>query len=59
MFKDVPAEVCENCGEAFYSEEATRALLAQAEDTARAGVEVDVWRYARCVMPNRLHRTVG
>jgi YgiT-type zinc finger domain-containing protein len=46
VFKDVPAEVCGNCGEAFHSEEVTRALLAQAEDAARAGVEVDVRRYA-------------
>lgn len=46
VFKDVPAEVCENCGEAFHSEKVTRALLAQAEDAARAGVEVDVRRYA-------------
>lgn len=46
VFKDVPADVCENCGEAFHSEEVTRALLAQAEYAARAGVEVDVRRYA-------------
>ena len=46
VFKDVPADVCENCGEAFHSETVTRALLAQAEDAARAGVEVDVRRYA-------------
>ena len=46
VFKGVPAEVCENCGEAFHSEQVTRALLAQAEDAARAGVEVDVRRYA-------------
>ena len=46
VFKDVPAEVCGNCGEAFHSDEVTRALLAQAEEAARSGVEVDVRRYA-------------
>ena len=46
VFKDVPADVCGNCGEAFHSEEVTRALLAQAEHAARSGVEVDVRRYA-------------
>lgn len=38
VFKDVPAEVCENCGEAFHSEQVAHALLAQAKDAARAGV---------------------
>lgn len=46
VFKGVPAQVCEICGEAFHSEEVTRALLAQAEQAALAGVEVDVRRYA-------------
>jgi YgiT-type zinc finger domain-containing protein len=46
VFKDVPAEVCANCGEAYYSDDVTRGLLAQAEQAARAGVEVDVRRYA-------------
>ena len=46
VFKDVPAEVCSNCGESFHSEEVTRALLAQADEAVRAGVEVDVRRYA-------------
>ena len=46
VIKDVPAEVCANCGEAFHSEDVARALLSQAEQAARAGVEVDVRRYA-------------
>ena len=46
VFKEVPADVCGNCGEAFHSEEVTRALLAQAEEAAHAGVERDVRAYA-------------
>jgi len=46
VFKDVPADVCANCGEAFHPEEVTRTLLAQAEQAALAGVEVGVRRYA-------------
>lgn len=46
VFKDVPAEICDNCGEAFHSEEVSRALLAQAGEAARSGVEIDVRRYA-------------
>lgn len=31
IFKGVPADVCENCGEYCLSEQVTRVLLAQAE----------------------------
>jgi len=46
VFRGVPAEVCDNCGEAFHSEAVTVALLKQAEQAAMAGVEVDVRRFA-------------
>ena len=46
VFHGVPAQVCEICGETSYSEEVTRALLAQAEAAVRAGVEKDERRYA-------------
>jgi YgiT-type zinc finger domain-containing protein len=42
VFKAVPAEVCENCGEAYISEEFSRQLLEDAENASRAGVQVDV-----------------
>lgn len=46
VFRGVPAEVCENCGEAFHDEAVTAALLHQAEQAAAAGVEIDVRRFA-------------
>jgi len=46
VFRAVPAEVCDNCGEAFHDEAVTAALLRQAEQAAAAGVEVDVRRFA-------------
>jgi YgiT-type zinc finger domain-containing protein len=46
LVKEVPADVCGNCGEAFHTEEVTRTLLSQAEQAARAGVDVDLRRYA-------------
>jgi YgiT-type zinc finger domain-containing protein len=46
VFKDVPAQVCTNCGESFHCDEVTRALLSQAEEAARTGVEVDVRQFA-------------
>ena len=46
VFREVPALVCENCGEAFHDEAVTVALLKQAEQAAAAGVEIDVRRFA-------------
>ena len=45
VFREVPALVCENCGEAFHDEAVTAALLKQAEQAAAAGVEIDVRRF--------------
>lgn len=46
VFRAVPAEVCDNCGEAFHDEAVTAALLRQAEQAAAVGVEVDIRRFA-------------
>lgn len=42
VFKHVPAEVCDNCGEEFVSEEVTGSLLERASRAAAEGVRVDV-----------------
>jgi len=46
MIRNVPAEVCENCGEAYVDEATARELLHGAEAAAQAGVMVDVREYA-------------
>lgn len=46
VIRKVPAEVCENCGEAYVSAEVTRSLLESARETLRAGVEVDIREFA-------------
>ncbi len=46
MFKRVPAEVCENCGEVYHDAAVTRSLLEQANQAALKGVEIDVRQYA-------------
>ena len=46
VLKDVPAEVCENCGEYYLSDTVTERVLAQGEKAVAAGVEVEVARYA-------------
>lgn len=45
VVKDVPADICDNCGEEYLDEAVTDRLLAIAEEAVRAGVEVDVRRF--------------
>lgn len=46
VFKHVPAEVCQTCGEAYLDAATTRRLLHILEEAARVGVQVDVRSYA-------------
>jgi YgiT-type zinc finger domain-containing protein len=45
VVKDVPAEICDTCGEAYFDEQVTQRLLDLAREAAAAGVVVDVRRY--------------
>ncbi len=42
VVKDVPAQVCDNCGEAYVDEQAAAQLLEEAAAEARAGTEINV-----------------
>lgn len=46
IIKDVPAEVCKNCGEYYLSEPVTEKLFARAEEAAKNGTEVEIFRFA-------------
>jgi YgiT-type zinc finger domain-containing protein len=46
VFKNVPAEVCQTCGEPYLDAKTTRHLLHIVEEAARVGVKVDVRSYA-------------
>jgi YgiT-type zinc finger domain-containing protein len=46
LVKDVPAEVCGNCGEYYLDETAARKVYAQAEDAVSRHAEVEILRYA-------------
>ncbi|MDH4203704.1 MAG: type II toxin-antitoxin system MqsA family antitoxin [Phycisphaerae bacterium] len=46
VIKDVPAEICENCGEYYLSEEVTDKVQNLAELAFQHGVEIEVLRYA-------------
>lgn len=45
VFKNVPAEVCLNCGEEYVDEKITAHLLRVAETAAQGGTVVDVREY--------------
>lgn len=45
VIRDVPAEVCPNCGEAYTDEATTQRLLDIAQEAHRGGVQVDVRRF--------------
>jgi len=45
VFKNVPAQVCENCREPYVDEETSGKLLEAAEEAVRSGVLVDVRDY--------------
>lgn len=47
IFRQVPALICDNCGETYHDDEVTRELLEQAEQAISEGVEVDVRRFRK------------
>lgn len=46
VIKEVPADVCDECGEYYLSAEMADRVLAIAETAAAKGVEVEVLRWA-------------
>lgn len=45
VFKDVPADVCQNCGEEYIDRQVSESLLKAAEEAVHSGVEIDVRQY--------------
>jgi YgiT-type zinc finger domain-containing protein len=46
VIRDVPAEICEDCGEYFLDEVTTRRVFMTAEQACSRHVEVEIQRYA-------------
>jgi YgiT-type zinc finger domain-containing protein len=42
VFKNVPALVCQNCGDYYLTEETTKLLLEKATKTVEKGVEFEI-----------------
>ena len=45
VFKEVPAQVCDNCGEKYLDESTTKKLLGKAREIVKNGLEVDIRKY--------------
>ncbi|HWC99888.1 MAG TPA: type II toxin-antitoxin system MqsA family antitoxin [Candidatus Sulfopaludibacter sp.] len=46
ILKQVPADVCENCGEYYLSSEVAAQVLENAESAVKSGAEVEIRRFA-------------
>ena len=46
VIRDVPAEICEDCGEYYLSESVAKRVYADADATVQRHVEVEILRYA-------------
>ncbi len=45
VFKDVPAQICNNCGEEYFTDSITKSIMKQAESAIIQGVQIDVRQY--------------
>lgn len=46
IFKNVPAKLCDNCGEEFVSAEVNESLLQRAEEALKRGSTLEMLRFA-------------
>ena len=46
IFKGVPADACNNCGEYYLSEKIAREVMQRAEESVKSGAEVEILRFA-------------
>ena len=46
IIKNVPADICQTCGEYYLSEEMTEQVLERAESASSKGAEVEILRFA-------------
>ena len=46
VIKNVPADICDNCGEYYLSEEMTGQVLKLAADANLKGAEIEILRWA-------------
>ena len=45
VIKQVPAEICSNCGEAYLDEKTTESIMKIAENAYQEGIQVEICQY--------------
>jgi YgiT-type zinc finger domain-containing protein len=45
VFKDVSAQICNNCGEEYFTDNITQSIMKQAESAIAQGGQIDVRQY--------------
>ena len=45
IIKEVPAQICNNCGDYFLSSEVTKSVLSISENAVKKGVEVEILKF--------------
>jgi YgiT-type zinc finger domain-containing protein len=45
VFKDVPAQICDNCGEYYLDQTTSENIFSKAEKAVESGAEIEVVRY--------------
>ncbi len=45
VFKDVPSDICDNCGEKYVDDNITKDLLKKANELIKNGTEVDIRKF--------------
>lgn len=46
VFKDVPAQICDNCGEEYLSAKTNKEVLKLANDAIKRGISLELLKYA-------------
>ena len=46
ILKQVPADICENCGEYYLSSDVTARVMERAETAVRSGAEIEILKFA-------------
>lgn len=46
IIKNMPADLCQTCGEYYLSDDVTEVVLARAEEAVKKGAEVEILRFA-------------
>lgn len=57
VFKNVPAQICSNCGEEYISSEINRAIMSRARQESGRGITLEVLHFTDQKKTDRIQKT--